>query len=441
MPSILKILEGCWWDVLCEVSQQPPAAEKQAEEGPVWVGASCHKAPPVLGVSAHRPRAALSVPWEGTGCSPERRPLAGEGGTAVSQEGITVWEGQGGGFLLGAPVTTLLSACPSCLGDPTGTGRLRNSKKKMLEPKKWQSLEETGSDDPQPRRHPSLCRSKTYDLCFSKEPEQEPPPARQRAASSSLAKRLASYHKAFKEIPEEETLLDSVSCAWQREVPYRGRLYISPNYVSFHCSLLLREVKVVLPVSCIAALKKANTALLVPNALSIRTTEGEKFLFVSLRSREATYKLLRSVCKHLQDGSTSSSLPASPANAICDQLCEKALTSSQSDLEQNCTEADSLQPQPDGLGPTRSRKDGGPEMTAPSMSEGGAPPGRKTKKPRGWALHLSTLNVVILIYLLLVLLLLVSSGYIGLRIVALEQQLMSMGAWPELDRQHHYKTT
>ncbi|XP_074795593.1 uncharacterized protein LOC141977803 isoform X3 [Natator depressus] len=300
------------------------------------------------------------------------------------------------------------------LADPAASsGKLKKSKKKMLELKKWQSLEETGSDAPQPRKHPSLSRSKTYDLSFSKETEQEPALSRQRATSSSLAKRLASYHKAFKEMPEEESLLDSVSCAWQREVPYHGRLYVSQNYICFHCSMLLRDVKVVIPVSSIAVLKKANTALLVPNALSIRTMEGEKFLFVSMRTREATYQLLRSVCKHLQ-------------------------TSSQSDLELNPPESDGLLDQQDGLGPKQSRE--GEEMAVPSKE--GAWPGRQTKKtPRGWWAQLSTLNVIILIYLLLVVVLLLSSGYIGLRIVALEQQLMSMGAWPELDLQHQYKTT
>nr|XP_005313867.1 GRAM domain-containing protein 2B-like isoform X2 [Chrysemys picta bellii] len=326
-----------------------------------------------------------------------------------------------------------------CLADPAASsGKLKKSKKKMLEPKKWQSLEETGSDAPQPRRRPSLSRSKTYDPSFSKETEQELTLGRQRATSSALAKRLASYHKAFKEMPEEESLLDSVSCAWQREVPYHGRLYISQNYICFHCSMLLRDVKVVIPVSSVAILKKANTALLVPNALSIRTAEGEKFLFVSMRTREATYQLLRSVCKHLQDGSTSSSPPASPANTSS-ELCEKALTSSQSDLELNPAESDGLLDQQDGLGPKQSREDEGKETAAPST--GGTWPGRQMKKkPRGWWAQLSTLNVVILIYLLLVVVLLLSSGYIGLRIVALEQQLMAMGAWPELDLQQ-YKTT
>ncbi|XP_067410315.1 GRAM domain-containing protein 2A-like [Emydura macquarii macquarii] len=339
--------------------------------------------------------------------------------------------------------SALGEAWEASLADPAASsGKLKKSKKKTLEAKKWQSLEETGSNGPRPGKRPSLCRSKTYDPSFSKDADQEPAPGRQRAPSSTLTKRVASYHKAFKVIPEEETLLDSVSCAWQRDVPYHGRLYVSPNFLCFHCSVLLRDVKVVIPVPSIASLKKANTALLVPNALSIRTAEGEKFLFVSLRTREATYQLLRSVCKHLQDGSTSSNPPTSPANTGSEQPRDKALTSSQSDLEQNPHESDSLLDQPDGLSPEQSRAEEDKGEQTATVSKGVAQSGRPAeKKPRGWWSHLSTLNVVILIYLLLALVLLLSSGYIGLRIVALEQQLTSMGAWPELNLQRHYKTT
>lgn len=51
----------------------------------------------------------------------------------------------------------------------------------------------------------------------------------------------------------------------------------------------------------------------------------------------------------------------------------------------------------------------------------------------------STLNTLLFIYLILVVLLLLSSGYIGLRIVALEEQLTSLGALPEFTLQSRYR--
>lgn len=50
----------------------------------------------------------------------------------------------------------------------------------------------------------------------------------------------------------------------------------------------------------------------------------------------------------------------------------------------------------------------------------------------------SNLNTLLFIYLILVVLLLLSSGYIGLRIVALEEQLTSLGALPEFTLQSGY---
>lgn len=105
-------------------------------------------------------------------------------------------------------------------------------------------------------------------------------------------------------------------------MPYHGRLYISDTNACFYSSVLLKETKVsssspwiqekknpihwntpvlwwiriqwtrgalfltssvltqvIIPVSSIHIVKKQNTALLVPNALSIRTTEGDKVRF------------------------------------------------------------------------------------------------------------------------------------------------------------------
>ncbi|XP_074707814.1 GRAM domain-containing protein 2A-like isoform X2 [Strix uralensis] len=304
-------------------------------------------------------------------------------------------------------------------------GKLRRSRRGVLEEKRWQSLEERGSVGAQ-LGHPVLTRSKTCDPSFCKEPEQVAT-GRQGHSSPSLSKRVAGYRKAFGELAEQEALLACFSCAWQREVPYHGRLYISSGHVCFHSSLLLKDIKAVVPIVSISALKKTNTALLVPNALSIRTAEGEKFLFVSLRRREATYQLLKSVCKHLQDNSWSPS--ASLSN---EEILGKPLTSSQSDLEQSTLDPDSLQELPDGPSPVPGQAEEEDEEAAAALSSGGPHTALRAQTTA----QLRPLNTVILIYLLLMVALLLSSGYIGLRIVELEQQLAALGAWPDLSLQH-----
>ncbi|XP_075632392.1 uncharacterized protein LOC142605228 [Balearica regulorum gibbericeps] len=429
----------------------PPACwpgKTGSPRGPGLGSTGSHPASPGL-VFAPTPPCKPAAAGPGPACPPflasgrrRRRPqLRAQDGSGRSESGATAWAGRDVG---GSAVSAT-----SCLSDSSlMAGKLRRSGRGVMEEKRWQSLEERGSAGTH-LGHPVLTRSKTCDPSFCKETEQTATPAgRQEHPSLPLSKRTASYCKAFGELAEREALLACFSCAWQREVPYHGRLYISSRYVCFRSSLLLKDIKAVVPVASISAIKKTNTALLVPNALSIRTAEGEKFLFVSLHRREATYQLLKSVCKHLQDNSRSSL--ASPSTK---EILRKSLTSSQSDLEQSTPEPDSLQESLDGPSPVprqAEEEEEGEEAAALGLSSGEGVPLAKLRSLSGgphvalWArttAWLSPLNTVILIYLLLMVALLLSSGYIGLRIMELEQQLASVGALPDLNLSHQYKTT
>ncbi|XP_061539982.1 GRAM domain-containing protein 2B isoform X2 [Phycodurus eques] len=278
---------------------------------------------------------------------------------------------------------------------------------------------------------------------------------------SSFIKHNATFHKLFPDIPESEDLIHAYICALQKEVPYHGRLYITNSHACFHSSVLLKDTKVVIPVSCIHVVKKQNTALLVPNALSVRTTEGEKFLFVSLRNREACYQLLCSVCPQLEDRSTNSSPVISSAEHSFDK--SKLVNSSQSSLDGSFDQFDGSEPQalqdkplhsahketalPNGKGSTF--KSLHKQQSESSSSEddlsvsvpGGSWVWNVTEKAKSLLVQreASTLNTLLFIYLILVVVLLLSSGYIGLRIVALEEQLMSLGALPEFTLQSGYR--
>ncbi|XP_014739811.1 PREDICTED: GRAM domain-containing protein 2-like [Sturnus vulgaris] len=319
-------------------------------------------------------------------------------------------------------------------------------------------------------------RSRTYESSC-KEAEQAAT-GRQGPPSPSLSKQDSSYRRAFGELAEQDVLLGCFSCAWQREMPYHGRLYVSSRHICFHSNLLLKDIKAVVPVASISALKKTNTALLVPNAVSIRTAKGEKFLFVSLRQREATYQLLRSVCKHLQvrgDGwggglhtSIAEHLPSSlliqdsgqsPRDSLSNgETPRKSQIPSQSDLEQSTPEPNSLHESLGEPNPrSRQAEDEDDEVARLVPSSGEWVPSVETRalwggpysvlQARATALwsrikpQLSPLNIIILIYLLLMVALLLSSGYIGLRIVELEQQLAFAGAWPDLNLSQQYETT
>ncbi|XP_032938120.1 uncharacterized protein LOC117008405 isoform X2 [Catharus ustulatus] len=441
-------------------------------------------------------------------------------------------------------------------------GKLRRSRREVLGEKQWRSLEERGSTQ---LEQPKLTRSRTYESSC-KEAERVAT-GRQGPPSPSLSKQDSSYRRVFGELVEQDVLLGCFSCAWQREMPYHGRLYVSARHICFHSNLLLKDIKAVVPVASISVLKKTNTALLVPNAVSIRTAKGEKFLFVSLRQREATYKLLRSVCKHLQDSGqsprdslsneeTPRTSQVRPRNggqegtagggvvpapwmgwAGCsDSLGEKPQPGAAqipgpsllvgdtvlsgpahvpmavgqvpwgthiitgacppSDLEpvrpgaehpgaqqppgipgsRECRIGSFWPRVPSGhLDPSlgysssvswspadepnpRSRQaedeDDEVALLVPSSSEwvpsaetrglwGGPHTVLWAKATALWSRikpQLSPLNIIILIYLLLMVALLLSSGYIGLRIAELEQQLAFVGAWPDLNLSQQDKT-
>ncbi|KAM8780845.1 GRAM domain-containing protein 2A isoform 2-T2 [Rhynchonycteris naso] len=96
------------------------------------------------------------------------------------------------------------------------------------------------------------------------------------------------------------------SCALWRDLLLQGRLYISPNWLCFHASLFGKDIKVVIPVVSVQMIKKHKMARLLPNGLAITTNTSQKYIFVSLLSRDSVYDMLRRVCTHLQPSSKKS---------------------------------------------------------------------------------------------------------------------------------------
>uniref|UniRef100_A0A3B5MLD2 GRAM domain containing 2A n=1 Tax=Xiphophorus couchianus TaxID=32473 RepID=A0A3B5MLD2_9TELE len=95
-------------------------------------------------------------------------------------------------------------------------------------------------------------------------------------------------------------LLSVYSCALLRDILLQGRLYISRNWLCFYANLFGKDIKVAIPVVTVRLVKKHKTAGLVPNGLAITTDTNQKYVFVSLLSRDSVYDVLRRICTHLQ---------------------------------------------------------------------------------------------------------------------------------------------
>ncbi|XP_070649335.1 GRAM domain-containing protein 2B isoform X7 [Bos indicus] len=139
---------------------------------------------------------------------------------------------------------------------------------------------------------------------------------RKKSSSSSQDKANMHFHKLFLDVPTEEPLRQSFTCALQKEILYQGKLFVSENWICFHSKVFGKDTKISIPAFSVTLIKKTKTALLVPNALIIATVT-DRYIFVSLLSRDSTYKLLKSVCGHLENtGIGSGPSPSSLENSF-----------------------------------------------------------------------------------------------------------------------------
>ncbi|XP_049603820.1 GRAM domain-containing protein 2B isoform X3 [Syngnathus scovelli] len=250
----------------------------------------------------------------------------------------------------------------------------------------------------------------------------------------SFAKHNRTFHKLFHEIPEEENLTHTFVCSLQKEVPYHGKLYISENHVCFFSSVLLKETKVVMPTSIITEVKKLNSAL---SMLSIQAADGDKYFFMSLRNREMCYNLLKSVCSHAQGDSAKSS----PLGSSAENEAESNMVSGHSSIDDAVDQGQYGKSLDDNILQSASKP-----KTASSTRSMSTTEEADNASTRLWNMMENAImfffsrrqrgnfSMVFFIYLMLLVLLLLVSGYIGLRMLALEKQLTSLTELSFLDR-------
>uniref|UniRef100_A0A3P9Q3F8 GRAM domain-containing protein n=1 Tax=Poecilia reticulata TaxID=8081 RepID=A0A3P9Q3F8_POERE len=116
----------------------------------------------------------------------------------------------------------------------------------------------------------------------------------------------------------------SYTCALQRDMLYQGKMFVSQNWICFHSKVFGKDIKISIPVMSVKLIKKTKTALLVPNALIIGTTDIDH-VFVSFLSRNNTFKFLKSICPHLEVDKISSSPVASSCENSFRASCPTSL--------------------------------------------------------------------------------------------------------------------
>ncbi|XP_044131802.1 GRAM domain-containing protein 2B isoform X2 [Bufo gargarizans] len=300
------------------------------------------------------------------------------------------------------------------------------------------------------RQKLSLSRSKVYDSSLPLE-KCDMKLERKKSTSSQLSKSNAQFHKLFKDVPKDETLRESFTCALQKEILYQGKLYISDNWICFHSKVFGKDTKIVIPTIAVTVIKKTKTALLVPNALVVATVT-DRFIFVSLLSRDSSYKLLKSVCSHLDSASTGHS----PNPSSEHRFRGESAASFPLDFSVDFSEIDGLvqprrkdieeysstgsqTPESENSQDFQEEKNINPKSRASRILDNPLKVSEKVKFTEESVVHrrlfrgvnfqqVASLNGLLFFYAILVFLLIVSTFYMQSRILYLEERLSYLGS-------------
>ncbi|XP_061550015.1 GRAM domain-containing protein 2A-like isoform X2 [Phycodurus eques] len=249
-------------------------------------------------------------------------------------------------------------------------------------------------------------------------------------SNNSFHKHNKHFHKLFQEIPEGENPIHTFICALQKEVLYHGKLFISENYVCFFSSVLLKETKVLIPISSIQEVKKHGSAF---SMLSIQTADEEKYFLISVKNREMCYNLLQPVYSHVQSSvpRTGGSAKSSPHGSSAENEADYLMVSSHSSFDdsvdhgmkgKNGNYLEDNNPHSASKGATQS------VSSTDEVDQASSLLWRIMEDVTQFFFRRQRVNfgTVFYIYLMLLVFLLVVSAYIGLRMIALEEQLNSL---------------
>uniref|UniRef100_A0A914VS12 VASt domain-containing protein n=1 Tax=Plectus sambesii TaxID=2011161 RepID=A0A914VS12_9BILA len=104
--------------------------------------------------------------------------------------------------------------------------------------------------------------------------------------------RYEQFRKLFKGIPESDKFVIDYSCAFQREILVHGRMYLTQHNVCFYANIFKWETCLTIPFKDITHITKERTAKVIPNAIQMLTSNGDKYFFATFGSRDKSYMMI-----------------------------------------------------------------------------------------------------------------------------------------------------
>lgn len=104
------------------------------------------------------------------------------------------------------------------------------------------------------------------------------------------------FRRHFKQLPQNEEVLNYFSCAFVSDILLQGFLYITNQHIAFYSNVFGYITKLLIPITSVARISKEKTVKIIPNAIAVATAD-ERHVFSSFLSREAAYQLMVNVWK------------------------------------------------------------------------------------------------------------------------------------------------
>ncbi|KAI8143341.1 GRAM domain-containing protein [Fennellomyces sp. T-0311] len=146
-------------------------------------------------------------------------------------------------------------------------------------------------------------------------------------------KRNTEFHALFRSVPDTDRLLDDYGCALQKEILIQGRMYISESHICFNANIFGWVTNLVIDFADIIEIEKRTTAIFIPNAIQISTTQA-KYFFASFLSRDQAYDQISSLWRESQRrASANSDITKVDDDALTDDTMSSLSCDSESDRD------------------------------------------------------------------------------------------------------------